>query len=129
MSLDVFDRPATLEKLWDRLVQGVALDALEFGDLGCQADGNAEPVGTYMERVEGMRWQKVESVGLGERLPRKATTAAWRPPWWWTAYRYTSACRCPPSAKKGKRKHVIIHLAIARTSRPCNRRSLRAMSP
>ena len=66
VTTDLFDRSSTLEKLWDRLVQGVALDALEFGDLGCQEDCNLEPVRLYMEKVRNMRWQKVATIGLGE---------------------------------------------------------------
>ena len=32
VSVDFFDKPATLERLWDRLMQGVAIDALEIRD-------------------------------------------------------------------------------------------------
>jgi hypothetical protein len=66
VSVDVFDKPATLEKLWDRLVQGVALDALESCDPGSLADGTEIPVGLYMGTVKDMRWRKVDSVALGE---------------------------------------------------------------
>ena len=61
--LDLFDKPATLEKLWDRLVQGVAMDALELRDTGRQADERI-PVGLYM--VREARWERVATVGMGE---------------------------------------------------------------
>jgi hypothetical protein len=60
--LDVFDKPATLEKLWPRLVQGLALDALEYGDKCCQASGTDISVAVYKK----MSWRRVETVGLGE---------------------------------------------------------------
>jgi hypothetical protein len=66
VAADVFDKPATLEKLWDRLVQGVVLDSLEFCGPGCQADGNEIAVRLYKEMVRNVRWQRVTSVGLGE---------------------------------------------------------------
>ena len=59
--LDIFDKPAILAKLWDRLVQGLALDALEH-DTSCQACGFGFSVAVYKE----MSWRRVESVGLGE---------------------------------------------------------------
>ena len=37
VSVDLFDKPATLAKLWDRLLQGIALDAL--ADSKCRASG------------------------------------------------------------------------------------------
>jgi hypothetical protein len=60
--LDVFDKPATLAKLWDRLTQGLALDALEHGDTACQAMGSGFSVAVYKR----MLWRKVAAVGLGE---------------------------------------------------------------
>ena len=66
VSVDVFHKPSTLEQLWDRLVQGVALDALEFCGTGCQADDIGEPVRLYKEMVRNVQWQRVKSVGLGE---------------------------------------------------------------
>lgn len=66
VAADVFDKPSTLKKLWDRLVQGVALDALEFCGTGCQADDIGKPVRLYKEMVRNMKWRQVDSVGLGE---------------------------------------------------------------
>ena len=63
--LDLFDKPATLEKLWDRLVQGVTIDALELRDAGCPAD-EQKPVRLYMESIRSVRWERVATVGLGQ---------------------------------------------------------------
>ena len=60
--VDVFDKCSTLEKLWPRLVQGLALDAMEYGDMNCQADVTSLSVEPYKRMV----WRRVESVGLGE---------------------------------------------------------------
>lgn len=67
VSVDLFDKPATCRKVWDRLLQGVVMDALETGH------GEATPVDAT--QVEGMLaslqdapWQKAPAVGLGEEL-------------------------------------------------------------
>jgi hypothetical protein len=65
VEIDLFHKPSTLEHLWDRLVEGVALDALEFGDTGCQADGNEIAVRLY--RLKDVEWKRIEpAIGLGE---------------------------------------------------------------
>ncbi len=64
VTIDLFDRPATLERLWDRLMQGVALDAMELQDSKCQADGSDVAVKLYV--LKNVRWQRSGSVGLGE---------------------------------------------------------------
>jgi hypothetical protein len=65
VGIDLFDQPTTLAKLWDRLLQGVALDALESCDTERRADGNDISVKLY--KMKAARWQKVEPVvGLGE---------------------------------------------------------------
>jgi hypothetical protein len=64
VSVDLFDKSAALATLWDRLVQGVAIDALEVGDTGCRADSSDILVRLY--RTKGMGWRQVATVGLGE---------------------------------------------------------------
>jgi hypothetical protein len=59
---DIFDKATTLAKLWDRLVQGLALDALEYGDTGSPTSGTDSSVALYKNMV----WRRVESVGIGE---------------------------------------------------------------
>ena len=63
VGIDIFDKPATLAKLWDRLVQGIALDAL--ADSNRQASKSDVAVKLYALR--NMQWRQVEPVvGLGE---------------------------------------------------------------
>jgi hypothetical protein len=65
VAADAFDKCSTLEQLWDRLVEGVALDALEFGGTECQADGNEIAVRLY--RLKDVEWKRIEpAIGLGE---------------------------------------------------------------
>ncbi len=64
VGIDIFDKPATLSKLWDRLVQGVAIDALEAPDMAFQASGADVAVKLYT--LKSVRWQRSGSVGLGE---------------------------------------------------------------
>jgi hypothetical protein len=64
VGIDIFDKPATLEKIWDRLVQGIAIDALEICMITRRTSGTDRSVKLYMSRVK--RWRQVETVGLGE---------------------------------------------------------------
>jgi hypothetical protein len=69
VGIDLFDKPAIMAKLWDRVVQGVAIDAMEIQDSKCQADGNDVAVKLYM--LKSVRWQRSGSVGLGEAYRRR----------------------------------------------------------
>ena len=64
VSLDVFDKAATLEKLWDRLAEGLALDAIDARN--DETADSRSSVKLYKEVVGNMRWNQVETVGLGE---------------------------------------------------------------
>ena len=62
--LDLFDKPATCERVWDRLLSGFALDALERERHGEQADV-ADARG-FLSILLDARWEKVDSAGEGE---------------------------------------------------------------
>lgn len=69
--MDLFDAPATLAKLWDKLVASYALDALE-ADLGrvlplrpASLDGRAQ---AFLAEVGGARTEPFPGVGLGEQV-------------------------------------------------------------
>lgn len=64
VSIDLLDKPATLGKLWDRFMQGLALDALEAGDNECRATGIGISVRLY--KTMEATWRQVGSVGLGQ---------------------------------------------------------------
>jgi hypothetical protein len=62
VGIDIFDKAATMVNLWDRLLQGIALDALP--DSKCRASESDVAVKLYALR--NMQWRQVEPVGLGE---------------------------------------------------------------
>jgi hypothetical protein len=63
--IDIFDQPATMAKLWDRLVQGLVLDVATTGDTACRAIESDAAVKLY--GIRSLKWQQVEPVvGLGE---------------------------------------------------------------
>ncbi len=65
VSVDIFDKPSTLERLFDRLVQGLALDALELPATASQAE--APDISVRLYSMRNMKWRQVEPVvGLGE---------------------------------------------------------------
>ncbi len=68
VGIDVFDKPDSLQKLWDRLViMGLTLDTVDLRDADRHGDDISRSVGLYMESVGNMRWQRVEPViGMGE---------------------------------------------------------------
>ena len=78
VGIDVFDKPVTMAKLWDRLVQGLVLDAAATPDTARLA--SASDVAVKLYALKNMSWQQVDSVGLGEAY-RGRTTTSWRPPW------------------------------------------------
>ena len=64
VAVDMFDKPSTCGKVWDRLMSGYVLDALEP-----QADeGQAEAtdVEQLLGSANGLAWEKAEPVGEGE---------------------------------------------------------------
>jgi hypothetical protein len=64
VTADLFDKPATCEKVWGRLLSGLVLDALAEG----QAGGLPAPsqVETLLHEVRSAAWAQVETVGEGQ---------------------------------------------------------------
>jgi hypothetical protein len=76
VALDLFDRPATCRRVWDRLLSGVVMDALEesrSGELAQTSD-----VEQLISRLQARAWEKAPAVGLGQefRLDPDAATHA-----------------------------------------------------
>jgi hypothetical protein len=71
VAIEIFDKPETLRKLWGRLVQGIAIDALEARGNGYETAGAEVSVRLY--RTRGMRWQQVTPIGLGEMYQARGT--------------------------------------------------------
>lgn len=73
VAVDLFDKPTTCRKVWERLLSGYVLDALEAERESRPADSNAGPrqVGASdVERLLGaasaMPWHKADPVGEGD---------------------------------------------------------------
>jgi len=65
VGIDLFDKPAISKAVYERIVGGLILDALELPQTGCQAEGSGILVQLY--RLKAVRWQLVEPViGMGE---------------------------------------------------------------
>jgi hypothetical protein len=64
VSIDLLDKPATLAKTWDRLVQGLVLDMLEVRD--SEPQPCATSISPRLYRLRDTRWERINSVGLGE---------------------------------------------------------------
>ena len=64
VAVDLFDKPATCRKVWDRLMSGYVLDALEAQAEQGQAE--AADVEQLLRTANGLPWQKTDPVGEGE---------------------------------------------------------------
>jgi len=76
VALDLFDRPSTCGRVWDRLLSGVVMDALEES----QSDELAQSsdVEELIARLRSREWEPAPAVGLGQefRLDPDAATHA-----------------------------------------------------
>ena len=62
--IDVFDKPATLARLWDRMVEGIAIDAM---DTHCpRPQASILKVMIQACEMTELQWHRAESFGLGE---------------------------------------------------------------
>jgi hypothetical protein len=77
VALDLFDRPATCGRVWDRLLSGVVMDALEESRSDQLAQ--ASDVLALIARLQSRDWEPAPAVGLGQELrldPDPATHAS-----------------------------------------------------
>ena len=63
VSVDLFDKPATCEKVWDRLLSGVVFDALEVSDTNEVA--SVADVEQLLAATDDLPWEPAEAVGEG----------------------------------------------------------------
>ena len=81
VSVDVFDKPATCEKVWNRLLTGVALDALETP--GSDHPPVVADVEQLLASTGDLTWEAAEAVGEGQefraqsRRGDQASALAW----------------------------------------------------
>jgi hypothetical protein len=73
VALDLFDKPETCRKVWDRLLTGAVMEALEVG----RSDAQAGPgdVEALVSRLRGMAWEPAPAVGEGEEFRSDAGEA------------------------------------------------------
>jgi hypothetical protein len=62
--LDLFDKPATCQKVWDRMLSGVVFDALEAGPSTKQA--SVEDVQQLIDVTGVLTWEPSDAVGEGD---------------------------------------------------------------
>jgi hypothetical protein len=64
VALDLFDKPSTCQKAWDRLMTGFVMDALEIqGSTGMAGSTDVEGL---LARLRSTPWQQTPAVGEGE---------------------------------------------------------------
>ena len=66
VGVDLFDKPSTCKKVWNRLLSGFAWDALESKS-GKSQVGSGE-VKKMLAAASGMTWKTAEAVGEGEEF-------------------------------------------------------------
>jgi hypothetical protein len=64
VAVDLFDKPATCQKVWDRLMSGYVLDALEAQTEEGQAE--SADVKRLLGTTNGLPWEEAKPVGEGE---------------------------------------------------------------
>jgi hypothetical protein len=63
VSADFFDKPATCEKVWPRLLSGMVFDALEEKDV--KTPSSTKDVEQLLNSASSLTWHAVEAVGEG----------------------------------------------------------------
>jgi hypothetical protein len=64
VACDLFDKPSTCRKVWDRLLTGFVLDALEMEEQ--EQHARTPHVEQFVRDLNKMPWEPVEPVGEGE---------------------------------------------------------------
>jgi hypothetical protein len=66
VAVDLFDRPSTCRKVWDRLLSGVVMDALEAREPATPAE--PAKVADLLARVTAAAWEPAPAVGEGQEF-------------------------------------------------------------
>jgi hypothetical protein len=74
VAVDVFDRPSTCRKVWDRLLSGVVMDALEAGQP--ETFAVAADVEGLLARLRAAAWEPASAVGEGQEYRSDAVATA-----------------------------------------------------
>ena len=74
VAVDMFDRPSTCRKVWDRLLSGVVMDALEAGKPEKVAE--AADVEGLLSRLRDAPWESTPAVGEGQEYRSDSVPSA-----------------------------------------------------
>lgn len=66
VAIDLFDKPATCRKIWDRLLSGFIMDALETG--GAEKTAGATEIDALLGRLRNAPWQESPAIGEGREF-------------------------------------------------------------
>ena len=70
ISIDLFDKPLTCQKVWGRLLTGVVFEALEAGDSDQHA--TVADVQQLVAMAGGLAWERAQAVGEGQEYRAKS---------------------------------------------------------
>ena len=66
VAFDVFDKPATCQKVWSRMLSGVVFDVVEAGE--SEEVATAADVEQFLGAVPKLKWEEAEAVGEGDEF-------------------------------------------------------------
>jgi hypothetical protein len=72
VACDLFDKPSTCEKVWNRLLSGVILDALEVKQSERQVERS--DVERLLTDLDGLPWESADPIGEGRELRAESPT-------------------------------------------------------
>ena len=64
VAVDLFDKPSTCRKVWERMMSGYVLDAFEAK--GEEGHAEVADVERLVQKTNALEWQKADPVGEGE---------------------------------------------------------------
>src|SRR5262249_53664689 len=64
VSADLFDKPSTCRKVWDRLLSGIVFDALEAKP--SERNASVADVEQFLATADALPWERADAVGEGE---------------------------------------------------------------
>jgi len=74
VAVDVFDKPATCRKVWDRLLSGVVMDALETPET--ETTAGPDEVRALLSKLRSAPWETTPAVGEGQEYRSDAVSPA-----------------------------------------------------
>jgi hypothetical protein len=72
VAIDLFDKPTTCGRVWNRLLSGAILDALEVQQAEKPADRS--DVERVLAGLSSLSWESAQSVGEGEEYRAESPT-------------------------------------------------------